>query len=144
MTQRSPEKLSQEQEELVQAYILCHGNQSEAYRKTRDTSSMTIKSVWEGASKAFRPAKVRARIQELQDLATERHLVTVASITEELDENRAISKEEGQGAAMTASTVAKAKLHGLMIDKKEVKIDAVGEFLKAIKPTTGLPGDRGK
>jgi len=40
--------------------------------------------------------------------------------------------------------MGKAKLHGLITDKREskVSIDAVGEFLEALQPTTGLPSDR--
>ena len=110
-------ELTQNQEELAKAYILHHGNRSDAWRECNPKSKAAPESVWVSASRAFDDSMVQLRIQELQDMATERHLVTVDSLTEELDENRSVAKDEKQAAAMTASTVAKAKLHGHMIDK---------------------------
>jgi len=137
-------KLTQKQEELAQAYILCQGNQTEAYRTVHPDSKATTKSMWENASKVFRDSKVQARIQELQDMATERHLVTVETITKELEESYNMAKANDQAVAMTGSSVAKGKLHGLFVEKTKVTLDATGDFLKAIQPTTGLPGDRGE
>ncbi len=110
-------KLTENQEALAKAYILHHGNQSDAYREVYPDSKAAPASLWVLASKAYAPDKVQLRITELQDMATERHLITVASLTDELDENRGVAKAEGQAAAMTASTVAKAKLHGHMMEK---------------------------
>lgn len=144
LDKKAKKRLTQKKEELAQSYILNHGNQSKAYREVYPDNKSTPASIWTLASKAFRDIEVQSRIQELQDLATERHLVTVATITDELDENRTLSKDEGQGAAMTAATVAKAKLHGLMIDRQKSTVthNISDEFLEAIKPTTGLPSDR--
>ncbi len=135
-------KLTQKQEELAKAYILYHGNQSEAWRAQHPDSKATPKTVWEKASKAFSDSKVRARIQELQDMATERHLVTVETIASELGESFEMAKETKQAGAMTGSTVAKAKLFGLMEERSRVTLDAAGDFLKAIQPTTGIPSER--
>jgi len=135
-------KLTQKQEELAQAYILCLGNQTEAYRTVHPNSKATTKSMWEFASKAFRDSKVQTRIQELQDMATQAHLVTVETITAELEASYKMAKDNEQPVAMTGSSVAKGKLHGLFIEKTKVTLDATGDFLKAIQPTTGLPSDR--
>ena len=56
---------------------------------------------------------------KLQSIHAKRHNVTVDSITKELEENREIGRSEGQSAAMTAATMGKAKIHGLVTDKKE-------------------------
>lgn len=45
--------------------------------------------------------------------------VTVQSLTDELDEARALAARVDQPSAMTAATIAKGKLHGLMVDRKE-------------------------
>lgn len=45
--------------------------------------------------------------------------VTVQSLTDELDEARALAAKVDQPSAMTAATIAKGKLHGFMVDRKE-------------------------
>lgn len=45
--------------------------------------------------------------------------VTVASITEELEEARQLAVATKQPSAMATATVAKAKLHGLMVERQE-------------------------
>jgi hypothetical protein len=139
-------KLTQIQEELAKAYILHHGNQSEAYRTVYPDNKSTTKSIWELSSRAFSSVKVQSRIIELQELSLERHLITVEGLTTELEEARDVAKEEGQAAAMATATMGKAKLHGLLTDKVESKVtvDVVGDFLSSIKPTTGIPSDRDK
>jgi len=135
-------KLTQKQEELAKAYILHQGNQSEAYRTVYPDSKSTAASLWTLASKAFGNIEVQSRITELQDMATERHLVTVDTIASELGESFEMAKETKQAGAMTGSTVAKAKLFGLMEERTKITIDAAGDFLKAIQPTTGIPSER--
>ena len=61
--------LSVKDELACQAYIKCGGNQSEAFRQSRDTSNMTTKSVWEQASKVFAQTKVISRVLELEELS---------------------------------------------------------------------------
>ena len=126
-------KLTQIQEELAKAYILHKGNQSEAYRTVYPDNKATVQSVWTLASKAFSNIKVQSRIKELQELAVQQHLVTVGSLSDELDEAREVAKEEGQAAAMTGATMGKAKLHGLLVDKAETKltVDIEKDFLAA-------------
>ncbi len=134
--------LTQKQEELAKAYILHQGNQTQAYRDVYPNSKANNKSLWTLAYKAFANIEVQNRIKELQEMATNQFMVTIETITAELDENRKIAKELEQPTAMNGATIAKSKLHGLMVEKKEVTLDAKGEFLKAIQPTTGLPSDR--
>lgn len=139
-------KLTQIQEKLAQAYILNNGNQSQSYRDVYPNNKSTPKSIWTLSSKAFSAIEVQSRITELQKLAAERHLITVETLTTELEEAREVGKTEGQAAAMATATMGKAKLHGMLTDKIESKvtIDIVSEFLDAIKPTTGLPSERHK
>ena len=44
-----------------------------------------------------------------------------SSLTTELDEARKVAKETLNPAAMTGATMGKAKLHGLLVDKQEVR-----------------------
>ncbi len=135
-------KLTQKQEELAKSYIMHSGNKTAAYREVYPDSKATTQSIWTLAYRAFTSVELESRIQELQDLATERHLVTIETITAELEESYNMAKDNEQAVAMTGSSVAKGKLHGLFIEKTKVTLDATGDFLKAIQPTTGLPGER--
>ncbi len=64
-------------------------------------------------------SKIAARVEELQEKAAEKTIVTVESITRELDENRRVALTLEQAAAMNAATMGKAKLHGLLVDKTQ-------------------------
>ena len=113
-------KLTQKQEAACQAYIECGGNQSEAYRQAYDCSNSKPETVWVNSCKLFSDANVMQRVIELQATHVLRHNVTVDSLTLELDENREVGRVEGQSAAMTAATLGKAKIHGLVTDKQAI------------------------
>ena len=113
-------KLTQKQEAACQAYIECGGNQSEAYRQAYDCSNSKPETVWVNSCKLFSDANVMQRVVELQATHVLRHNVTVDSLTLELDENREVGRVEGQSAAMTAATLGKAKIHGLVTDKQAI------------------------
>lgn len=63
---------------------------------------------------------VGARVAELQGIGAERALVTIESLTQELDEARLHALKDDKGASAAVSAImGKAKLHGLLIDKHE-------------------------
>jgi phage terminase small subunit len=117
------DKLTPKQEAFAAAFIET-SNASEAYRTAYDVGEDTKpESIWVNASKLLSDAKVAQRVAELQQEHRERHAVTVDSLTQELEEARMVATAEGQGAAMTSATMGKAKLHGLLVDKNEIKAD---------------------
>lgn len=123
----TPGGLTPKQEKFVNVYIET-SNASEAYRQAYDVREGTKpESIWQAASRVLSDVKVSARVVELQDVARSKSLVTVQSITDELNENRMAAAELDQPAAMNAATLGKAKLHGLLVDKQEqaVTINAV-------------------
>jgi len=63
-----------------------------------------------------------ARVKELQSASVERTLVTVESLTQELEDIRVAAKSSGQNAAAVSAVMGKAKLHGLLVDKLEADI----------------------
>jgi phage terminase small subunit len=133
-------KLTEKQEAFCQAYIENGGNKSEAYRTAYNAENMGEPSINVEAHRIFKSPNIALRVLELQEEHRERHNVTVDSLSKELDEARELAKEVEQPAAMTGATMGKAKLHGLVTDKKEHKgaigfIDLSGksdEELKAI------------
>lgn len=112
--------LTVKQEAAAQAYIENGGNRSEAYRTAFDAENMQDDTIWSEACKLFKSPKVAIRVIELQAEHKERHNVTVDTLTKELDEAKDLAKDEAQPAAMTGAIMGKAKLHGLITDKKDI------------------------
>ena len=99
---------------------------------------------------------VSSRVAEIQGRAAERAAVTIQSLTDELEQARGVAITEKQISAAVAATLGKAKLHGLLIDKKQhagpnggaIPIDLThvsDEHLAALKaifgPLAGGAGD---
>lgn len=72
------------------------------------------------AAKLTRQQHILTRVSELQSKAAEQTVVTIQSLTEELEEARAMAVAEKQSSAAVAATMGKAKLHGLLIEKKQI------------------------
>ena len=64
-------------------------------------------------------SKITARIGELQEEGRKRHDITVASLTEQLQDAYGLAMQTGHTAAAVGATWALAKLHGL--DKPAMK-----------------------
>lgn len=62
---------------------------------------------------------ISSRVAEIQGRAAERAAVTIQSLTDELEEARAMALAEKQSSAAVAATLGKAKLHGLIVEKKQ-------------------------
>ncbi|CAH1677988.1 hypothetical protein CHELA41_24472 [Hyphomicrobiales bacterium] len=81
------------------------------------------------ASRLLKDVNISARVEELQERAATRTVVTVAGITEDLLRIAAKAEALESPAALNVARNAKmdaAKLNGLVIDRKEV--GAPGEF----------------
>jgi hypothetical protein len=63
---------------------------------------------------------IRGRIDELLARGAERAEVTVASLPEELEVSRQLAMKKGQASAAVQATMGKAKLTGLIVDRREV------------------------
>lgn len=112
--------MTPKQEAFAMAYVET-GNASEAYRRAYDVAETTKPAtIWEEASRTLANPDVTARVMELQKEAAERLFVTVESLTKELDEDRQLARQEGQASAAISAVMGKAKLHGLITDKREL------------------------
>lgn len=78
------------------------------------------------ASRLLKHVKVDSRVEELRRTMAKRQDVTEDSLIEELEQARLIAAAERQTGSMVAATMGKAKLAGLLIDRKE--IGDAGEF----------------
>ena len=97
--------------------------QSDAYRAAYNTKNMTDKQIWEEASKLAASPKVSQRLFLLREGAVERNLVTIESLTKELEEARNMADALKNPAAMTGAIMGKAKLNGLLVEKVKVEAD---------------------
>ena len=101
------------------ALSVVEGNSlAQAYRDNYDVGENTKpETVWRKAVEVMQNGKVTARVAELQEAAAERTLVTIQSITEELEEARVLAKREAQTSSMVSASMGKAKVNGLLVDK---------------------------
>lgn len=111
-------KLTQKQEAFALKVVEL-GNQSEAYREAYNAEKMSNEAIWVEACRTLALPKVALRVFQLREKAAERTLVTVESLTIELEEARELAMTTEQASAATGATMGKAKLAGLLVDKKE-------------------------
>jgi hypothetical protein len=64
--------------------------------------------------------RIAARVAEIQYGGAARAEVTIASVLGELEEARTFAKEKSNPSAMVSATMGKAKILGLVIDRREV------------------------
>lgn len=112
--------MTPKQEAFVNGYLET-GNASEAYRRAYDAEDMKPETVNRKAKEVLDNGKIAARLQEHREAAAERAIVSILSITEELEQARALAMQEVMPSAAVAASMGKAKLHGLLTDKVEHK-----------------------
>ena len=141
------QKLTPKEKAFSLKFVECN-NASEAYRHAYNVGKNTKpETVWTSAYKLLSIPHVSKRVAQLQERAVERTMVTVASITQELEEARAVALQEGQGSAMTSASMGKAKIHGLLIDKTDNKhehsiSDSMAELIANARENTKRIGDK--
>lgn len=96
------------------------------YKARRPRHSRDSSPVDHAASRLAKHVKVKERLSELAAMTTKRHEITVDTLLEDLEADRQLAhKAEQSGGAVTA-TMSKARLLGLVVDRKES--GAPGEF----------------
>lgn len=116
-------ELTNKMEAFAQAYIEL-GNASEAYRRCYDVSPTTADNViWVKASELLKNGKVAVRVLQLREENAKRHAITIDSLTEMLKDDRKLARDEKEASAAVAAVMAIAKLHGLVVEKKNVTSD---------------------
>ncbi|MBZ9807684.1 terminase small subunit [Mesorhizobium sp. ESP-6-2] len=115
----SKDGLTQKQDDFALAFVET-GNASEAYRRSFDVGEDTKpETIWSEASRLLASPKVSARVQELRDMARDMAMVSVESLTAELEKARSHAMADPKGAAAAVSAImGKAKLHKLLDDEK--------------------------
>lgn len=105
---------------VMKGMNLTDAHEAAGYRRNKRTASI----VW-------KQPEVQARHAELQERAAEKAVVTVQDIARQLDEDRDFCREHIQGGAAVSATMGKAKVLGLIIDKKVLSMKRVEDMTEA-------------
>lgn len=127
-----PRNLTYQQEEFAQ-HIASGMSQAEAYRKAYPTClKWPDKAVWSKASVLARHEGVVARIAEIRQPAVARVqeaiVYNVQVAMQEAGEALEMAKKTQQAGSMVAAIQLRAKLNGLITDKKEVAVTQMGDM----------------
>lgn len=109
-------ELTPKQERFCQQYIEL-GDATKAYYAAYDAKGSKPITANRAAKELLDNPKIAARVRALQEIHQKRHEVTVATITEELQEARTLALQINQPSAAVSASLGKAKLHGLIVDK---------------------------
>jgi phage terminase small subunit len=111
--------MTPKQEAFARAYVET-GNASEAYRRSYNAGKMKPEAIKVNACKLLKDANVALTVERLQLKHQKRHDVTVDSITEMLKADRELARRNAQSGAAVTAAMGLAKLHGLIVEKREV------------------------
>jgi len=126
--------LTPKQEAFCLAYLET-GNASEAYRRAYSVGTASIATVNRSAKEVLDNPKIAARLSTLRERAVQKTLVTVESVAKELEEARNLAMEIAQPGAAVSAAMGKAKLYGLIIDKKLLGSDPENPLPSGIEVT---------
>jgi phage terminase small subunit len=119
-------KLTQKQEAFALAYVET-GNASEAYRRAYDVTNEAADWIKVNASQLLSDTNVALTVFEMQEAARNRTLVTVESITRELEEVRIRAIANDDLAPANTAIMGKAKVNGLITDKVQATMKLTHE-----------------
>jgi phage terminase small subunit len=135
-------KLTIKQETFAQRVVENGGKLSAAYREAYDAENMSDETVKVHACQLanYHPG-TSARIAELRGELLERHRTSVDTITIELEDARRLAMEDRAAGPAVQAIMGKAKLHGLLVDKKEVTTPQGVKFVMMAPDAERKAGD---
>jgi hypothetical protein len=127
--------LTQPQETFAQALVR-GASQSQAFREAYPTSAAwKDASVWNKASALARLPEVRARCEALRAPVAERVQYNLEVAMREAHDAFEVSRTNRQGGAMVAAAQLRAKLNGLLVDRREISVTQMGDMTPSDKQT---------
>jgi phage terminase small subunit len=135
-------QLTEKQSAFARAYVECKGNASEAYRRAYDAENMSADAIKVEACRLLQRPNVALTVETLQAKHQKRHEITIDKLTEMAVAAYDLAMDEkcnAPGAAVSA-LLAIGKLHGLVVDKKEVtrRRDATDLSLEELYTIAGM------
>jgi phage terminase small subunit len=102
------------QKAFVREYAIDH-NATQAAKR----AGYSEKTAYSIGQENLKKPEIAAAVAKTEAKHAERCNVTVDSITEDLDADRQLAHKVGQAGAAVSASMGKAKLHGLVVDKRE-------------------------
>ena len=145
---RDAKRIQVTQANIIQAhefvgYLRDGKNLTQAYRATfpDKAETWTDASIYSAASTYSRSDTVKERIEELRGHTFKASVVSIDSLTNELEEARYLALIQSMPSAAIQATTQKAKLHGFAGDKVEIEAgDKLMQLVMGnIRDSTGLP-----
>jgi len=119
--------LTIKQENFAVEYIRNEEKGIDAYKYAYDAENMSDESIYVEASRLLYSPNIALRIKELRAKLNKRNEVTLDTFNDELVKARDMAKASGDYKELRINAMDRAKLHGVIIDKKEIKADIVTE-----------------
>ena len=108
--------LTPKQEKFCHAIVAGEG-QSQAYRKSYDTTKMAPNTIHRKAHELMADGKIAARLESLRAPVVEAVQFGLQEALTEAEEARLVGKSCDEGGVMVQATTLKSKLTGLLIEK---------------------------
>ncbi len=108
--------MSPKQQRFAEEYVIDHNATQAAIR-----AGYSPKTAYSQGQRLLKNVEVAEAVRAKEVRLSRKIEVTVASLTAELEEARALAMANGQASAAVQATMGKAKLHGLLVDRSEVK-----------------------
>ena len=138
--------LTIKQDKFCRAYVGNDGNGTAAYREAYNTENMSDPVINNEASKLLARHDIAVRIEELYEQAVAWASITPEALIARLKMAENLAYETKNSASATAAVMAQAKLAGLIVDKREDKLEvskpkdkpALDELLDQAKPSESV------
>ena len=111
--------LRPKQEAFIHHYLSNGGNGRRAYRSAYDAEGMSDTVVVVKASELLKNGKITVRLRELQERTAQKAERTIESIDAMLQSSYECAERQHNASTMVSATMALAKLHGLIVKKRE-------------------------
>lgn len=119
--------LTSKQEAFCQA-IVSGMSQADAYRAAYACKNATDNSVIQMASRLMAKVNVISRVDSLRKPVIERLQYGLAEAMAEAADAMDVSRSKENGGAMVAAVTLRAKLSGLLVDRKEIKVTTIQQM----------------
>ena len=108
-------KLTDKQSAFVREYLIDKNGTQAAIR-----AGYSKKTAGQIAEENLKKPEIKAAVQKGMEKHAERCAVTIESLTDELNEAATMAREQDDSNALRQAVMAKAKIHGLDVNKTEV------------------------
>jgi phage terminase small subunit len=119
--------LTAKQEAFCQA-VVSGMSQADAYRKAYDAGNMKAETIQKRASELMANGEVSGRVKELRAPVIAKLQYGLEDAMTEAEEAFKVAKLKENGGAMVAAVQLRAKLNGLLVERRGVTVNSIQEL----------------